>query len=955
LSVQEVHLPGTTSPRHPSTPVGESRSRSGSGSGSDAAGADSSAGAGPGSTDRNGHKRGFSDGSSDLLPTLLIPIIPTVKKKEKAVGTPWNHVIYARNNVEVSSSSGALDEAVEEGRASLGYLQVMARDDAWEIKLESQDSLLRIADLKLCWTSNQNLVRSTTAPERVDGEVELPEPKPLPPGWDSAYDPITGENYYIDHATQTTTWDYPGHLVLTDADTEGVGGDADGKVNSGSGSYANGAGDPRPWTADSTEVDLLSVAPSLVAVWRNPVNTDAGCVAISCGLPGVQPGCIIFMLKRGVRFLSAALRRCSGCRLVIVPSRNLLGQVISPDPIAASVWDEPATPLPWDDTPTLDATNDHIPLETWYAALDEEGQVRDWKMLQKLVYFRGLRPELRTVVWPYLLQAYTPELTREGKDLQRRELNRKYEELKLEWQCVPTADSRDCRHQLKNIAKDVVRTDRDHPLFSGEGNPVLKVMMDIIQTYCHLHPGFEYYQGMTDLLATTLIVTMDEAITFYCFCNQMDRLGNEFGNDGQAVDTKLQDLGAMTKVCHPEFYAYLQEREMHGMLFAYRWILLDFRREFTREEVFQLWETLWCQQRCKDFNLLVALAIIEMYIPTEAELADFNFNVLAHFSHLALSMDFEVVLRKARDLVYTLNSPNHGLPQETWNRVFGEHRGLVAFGDGAEAQAALEAHYGLIDDLEAAVVTTTENGTFAADAVALAAPEPHYGLLDDLDREKGNDPATTDAVANGDNGTDEADDSPDLETAAAAVPAQAAAASAAERAASLLSMLDVAIRASSTPDPAEVTGEIDERKGNEGNDAPAPATAAVTPTAVVPVAVAPHAAPSPARTDRTAMPSPVRERGGSSSGKYSGNTIPTVDTLPLMPTKIAEAVKAAFVIDGASDRNALAGYMHAIDLLLDQIRHTGKDDAEATPAATKAMKRCAKHLLLRAEYLKESI
>ena len=31
----------------------------------------------------------------------------------------------------------------------------------------------------------------------------------LPPGWDEAYDPVTGCKYFIDHRSQRTTWTDP--------------------------------------------------------------------------------------------------------------------------------------------------------------------------------------------------------------------------------------------------------------------------------------------------------------------------------------------------------------------------------------------------------------------------------------------------------------------------------------------------------------------------------------------------------------------------------------------------------------------------------------------------------------------------------------------------------------------------------------------------------------------------
>ena len=976
-----------------STPTGgNSRSRSGSGSGSGSTG--STAGVGPMVASNN--------------------------------AIPWNHVIYARNNVEVSASSGALDEAVEEGRASLGYLQVFSRDDAWDIKLESQDSLLRISDLKLTWTSNENLVRSATAAAaRGDaegggggggggGEVESPQPRPLPGGWDSGYDPTTGETYYIDHATCTTTWDYPAHLVTAlalaaaeaalasgnvggdnsvgdaaDGDGGNSGGSSDGGSGDDSGASVGGNGAGRggeggaggnmpggtetavgfnvngadvvgPWTSDSTEIDLLAVAPSLVAVWRNPINPDAGCIAISCGLPGVQPGCVIFMLKRGVRFLSAALRRCAGCRLVIVPSRDIHGQVIIPEPISTSVWDkgfdgggtsgagagagaggavgsgsgsggestfanvmpgEPLTPTPpltsapWSESPARPASAsfnaadgadgadgaaggaavpsssvtaaDLISFETWFAGLNDDGQVIDFAMFKRLVFFRGLQPEIRTMIWPYLLGVYSPDLTFAGKQQRQRELVAEYDAVKLEWQCVPTAASEAIRFQLKNISKDVVRTDRDHPLFSGEGNPILKVMMDIIMTYSHVHPSIEYYQGMTDLLASLLIVTMDEALTYHCFCSQMNHGGGaDFGKSDQAMNQELADIGAITKVFHPEFYAYLETCYLSGMLFCYRWVVLDFRREFARPEIFHLWETLWCQQRCQNFNLLVAVAILDLYAPTSAEYSDVNFNSLEYFSNLALTMDFQAVLRKARELVYTFNMPDHGLPEDTWRRVMGndlpgedrrssievagdDGRSSGGSGDGGAAGAGAGA---------GVVAAAGQRGGADADHAVEATAHTHESACADAA-----------AVQDGD---------------CAAVAAAAAAA----------------------VDVAGLRGSVDSGSSAGGSDM---ATAAVR-----------AAAASPDRSSR-----PV-----SFTVKYSGNHVPEMGSLEDASVDIAAEVAAAIALDSNGNHvAALAAYMQAIDSLLNKIR-TG-----VKMKGGKALKRCAKNLLLRAEYLKGSL
>lgn len=45
--------------------------------------------------------------------------------------------------------------------------------------------------------------------DRTERTLILFTEKPLPPGWDEGYDPVTGHRYYIHHDSKTTTWTDP--------------------------------------------------------------------------------------------------------------------------------------------------------------------------------------------------------------------------------------------------------------------------------------------------------------------------------------------------------------------------------------------------------------------------------------------------------------------------------------------------------------------------------------------------------------------------------------------------------------------------------------------------------------------------------------------------------------------------------------------------------------------------
>ena len=128
----------------------------------------------------------------------------------------------------------------------------------------------------------------------------------------------------------------------------------------------------------------------------------------------------------------------------------------------------------------------------------------------------------------------------------------------------------------------------------------------------------------------------------------------------------LDTLRILTSACQPDLYAYICEQGADNMFFAYRWLLVDFRREFTREEVYRLWETIWCKYRCHNFQMLVGVAIIEEYAPSllgnEAEGRPAMGNILEFFSNLASKMNFDSILRISREKLYQMRDPEFDIP-----------------------------------------------------------------------------------------------------------------------------------------------------------------------------------------------------------------------------------------------------------------------------------------------------
>lgn len=85
----------------------------------------------------------------------------------------------------------------------------------------------------------------------------------------------------------------------------------------------------------------------------------------------------------------------------------------------------------------------------------------------------------------------------------------------------------------------------------------------------------------------------DEAQAYLCFCALMKRAGKNFSTDGTAMSLKFQNLIQLVMYYDPEFYWFLKQRGAQELLFCYRWLLLDLKREFPFEESLRVLEVLW--------------------------------------------------------------------------------------------------------------------------------------------------------------------------------------------------------------------------------------------------------------------------------------------------------------------------------------------------------------------------
>lgn len=104
---------------------------------------------------------------------------------------------------------------------------------------------------------------------------------------------------------------------------------------------------------------------------------------------------------------------------------------------------------------------------------------------------------------------------------------------------------------------------------------------------------------------------------------------SNFLRDQSGMKRQLSILQRLIGVMDPELYAHLgqhltsrigsirliqaEKTDSLNLFFCFRWILISFKREFAFSQVIRLWEVLWTSYYSDQFNLFVALAILQSH------------------------------------------------------------------------------------------------------------------------------------------------------------------------------------------------------------------------------------------------------------------------------------------------------------------------------------------------------
>ncbi|XP_054615847.1 TBC1 domain family member 16 isoform X1 [Dunckerocampus dactyliophorus] len=296
-----------------------------------------------------------------------------------------------------------------------------------------------------------------------------------------------------------------------------------------------------------------------------------------------------------------------------------------------------------------------LDVATWLRHLNHDGQVEEEYKLRKAIFFGGIDPSIRGEVWPFLLHYYSYDSRSQEREAWRLQKRTHYHDIQQKRLSMsPEEHSEFWRKVQFTVDKDVVRTDRSNQFFRGENNPNVEIMRRILLNYAIFNPDMGYCQGMSDLVAPLLAEIQDESDTFWCFVGLMENTIFISSPRDEDMERQLMYLRELLRLMLPDFHQHLTTLGEDGLqlLFCHRWILLCFKREFPDMEALRMWEACWAHYQTDYFHLFLCVAIIVLYGEdvTDQQLA--TDQMLLHFSNLSMHMNGELVLRKARSLLY---------------------------------------------------------------------------------------------------------------------------------------------------------------------------------------------------------------------------------------------------------------------------------------------------------------
>lgn len=302
----------------------------------------------------------------------------------------------------------------------------------------------------------------------------------------------------------------------------------------------------------------------------------------------------------------------------------------------------------------------------WQQHMDHDGRISSVSEIQQVIYYGGIEPSLRPIVWKYLLGYFKWDYTARENENLRRQKHNEYEVMKQFWKSMgEDRKKRYFEHRQRQalIEKDVQRTDRQMEIFNDDSRGYLTRLSNILTTHTFYNFDLGYLQGMNDLLAIVITVIDSEADAFWCFEGLLDRMHTNFADGTPGLTQQFDQLFDLVEVLMPKFSRFLRIQNAHQMLFCFKWLIIHFKREFSYEDTQLLWETMWSDFVPRNFHQLMAASILYREKDTiMTKQCDMN-QILRHVNGLTGQIPLEPTLLGAQTFYRQLTELRDKIPR----------------------------------------------------------------------------------------------------------------------------------------------------------------------------------------------------------------------------------------------------------------------------------------------------
>lgn len=178
---------------------------------------------------------------------------------------------------------------------------------------------------------------------------------------------------------------------------------------------------------------------------------------------------------------------------------------------------------------------------------------------------------------------------------------------------------------VQQIELDVMRIEKDKKVF--DGIDYSQMLINILKVYAHERTVVSYIQGMSDILATFLVVFIEEDLShidadlrddtvesssYFCFARLVDNIQDNYIDFQKSVFKMMKKLREIVEILEPSIIRHFLRVNLEIHMFAFRWFNCCFIREFDTESALFILDSMFSSSfiTFHDFMLFFGVTLL---------------------------------------------------------------------------------------------------------------------------------------------------------------------------------------------------------------------------------------------------------------------------------------------------------------------------------------------------------